>query len=67
MMHIIHRLTAATVNAELRDQMNTEDLYTSVLEKRDTDIMIRNAMIAEQDRIIAEKDEQLRALEKLMC
>lgn len=66
MMHIIHRLTAATVNAELRDQMNTEDLYTSVLEKRDTDIMIRNAMIAEQDRIIAEKDKQLRALEKLM-
>ena len=59
MMHIIHRLTAATVNAELRQEMSVEDEYYSAIEDRDTAIMHR-------DRIIAEKDKQLRSVAKFM-
>lgn len=52
MEHILRRLTQATVNAELRQDMNVEDEYYSAIENRDTTIM-------EKDKLIAQKDDEI--------
>ena len=59
MQHIIRRLLMAATNAEMRMDMNVEDEYFSIIEKRDTEIMQRDRRIAEQNVEIAAKDEQL--------
>ena len=66
MMRIINRLTAATVTAEVRQEMNVEDEFFSAIESRDTIVMKQKRMLAEKDdqieegkRQIAEKDEQI--------
>lgn len=59
MQHILHRLLMAATNAEMRMDMNVEDEYFSIIEKRDTEIMQRDRRIAEQNVEIACKDEQL--------
>ena len=80
MMYIVHRLTIAAANAELRQEMNVEDEYFSAIEDRDTAIMNRdkiikeqnsqiaeqNSQIAEQNSQIATKDNQLRSVIKMM-
>ena len=52
MEHIMHRLLMAATDADVRQDMNVEDEYFSIIEKRDTEIMMR-------DRQLAEKNEQL--------
>lgn len=59
MMRIIQRLTAATVNADLRQEMNVEDEFFSAIEERDTAIMKREKKIAEMDERLAEQDEKI--------
>ena len=66
MMRIINRLTAATVTAEVRQEMNVEDEFFSAIENRDTELMKQKRIIAEKDdqieegkRQIAEKDDQI--------
>ena len=59
MQHILRRLLMAATNAEMRMDMNVEDEYFSIIEKRDTEIMQRDRRIAEQKVEIASKDEQL--------
>ena len=59
MQHILRRLLMAATNAEMRMDMNVEDEYFSIIEKRDTEIMQCNRRIAEQNVEIANKDEQL--------
>ena len=66
MMHIIHRLTLATVSATVRQEMNDEDEYFSAIEERDTQLMKLNKTLSEKDEQlskmdaqISEKDEQL--------
>ena len=73
MMYIVHRLTIAAANAELRQEMNVEDEYFSAIEDRDTAIMNRDKIIAEQNSQIAEqnsqiatKDNQLRVVINMM-
>lgn len=39
MQYIVHRLTAAAADAEMRHQMNVEDEYFSIIEKHDTELM----------------------------
>ena len=56
MEHILHRLTQATVNAELRQDMNVEDEFYSAIENRDTTIMEKDKIIAKKDDEIAEKE-----------
>ena len=60
MMHIVHRLVAAAANTEMRFGMNVEDEYYSVIEKRDTDIMLKNKIIAKNNAIIKEQENQLK-------
>ncbi len=55
MHHIIHRLLAAASEPQVRQDMNVEDEYFSIIEKRDTEILMRDRKLAEQR---VEIDEQ---------
>lgn len=48
MLYILHRLTSAAADAKLRQDMNVEDEYFSAIEKRDTEIMLRDKRIEAQ-------------------
>ena len=66
MERILHRLTMAAADADMRHRMDVEDEYFSIIEKRDTDILIKdkqlaekNVELAEKNVLLAEKDGQL--------
>ena len=59
MMYLIHRLTAAAADAEMRQDMNVEDEYYQAIEDRDTAIMQKEQMLKEKDEQLSQKDEQL--------
>jgi hypothetical protein len=59
MERIIHRLTMAASDADMRHKMNVEDEYYSIIEKRDTEILIRDKQLAEKEVLLTEKDAQL--------
>ena len=59
MQRILQRLLAAASNAKMRHDMNVEDEYFSVIEKRDTTIMIKDKKIAEQTAQINEQTAQI--------
>ena len=48
MEHIVRRLLMAATNVDVRMDMNVEDEYYSVIEKRDTEILMRERLLAEQ-------------------
>ena len=48
MLRIVQRLLAAASDAKIRHDMNVEDEFFSVIEKRDTDLMLKDKKIAEQ-------------------
>ena len=60
MQRILQRLLAAASNAKMRHDMNVEDEYFSVIEKRDTTIMIKDKKIAEQTAQINEQTAQIK-------
>jgi len=59
MLRIIHRLQAAAADAKMRHDMNVEDEYFSVIEKRDTTIMLKDKEIAEKSVKLEEQKIQL--------
>ena len=59
MEHILHRLTMAAADADMRHRMNVEDEYFSAIEKRDTEILVRDHKIAEQKSLLAEQRSQI--------
>lgn len=59
MEHILHRLTMAAADADMRHKMNVEEEYFSAIEKRDTEILMR-------EKQLAEKDSMLRATIKML-
>ena len=59
MMLIIHRLLAAAADAQVRQDMNAEEIYLQPIEDRDTAIMQLDKQLAEKDGQLAEKEEQL--------
>jgi len=59
MERILHRLTMAAADADMRHRMNVEDEYFSAIEKRDTEILVRDHQIAEQKTQLAEQKTQL--------
>ena len=61
MNYIVHRLTAAAANPQMRQNMNVEDEYYAAIEDRDTAIMSRDKKIKEQREQLNEKTEQLNA------
>ena len=56
MMVIIHRLLAAAADAQVRQDMNTEDEFFKAIEDRDTAIMLRDRQLAEQGQQLAEQN-----------
>ena len=59
MEHIVRRLLMAATNADVRMDMNVEDEYYSVIEKRDTEILMRERQLAEQRVQLDEQKVQL--------
>ena len=59
MLRIVQRLVAAASDAKIRHDMNVEDEFFSVIERRDTDIMLKDKRIAEQNTQIAEQNTQI--------
>ena len=59
MNHILHRLTMAAADANMRHKMNVEDEYFSAIEKRDTEILMRDKQLAEQKTQIDEQKTQI--------
>ena len=73
MMYILHRLSLATMSADVRQEMNDEDEYYSVIEARDTQVMKLNEMVSkqyvqinEQTAQINEQTAQIRAMIQAM-
>ena len=66
MEHILHRLTMAAADADMRHRMNVEDEYFSAIEKRDTEILVRDHKIAEQKTQLAEQKTQLAEQEEML-
>uniref|UniRef100_UPI004025700B hypothetical protein n=1 Tax=Prevotella sp. TaxID=59823 RepID=UPI004025700B len=59
MLYVLHKLTAAAANSEMRQDMNVEDEYYKANEDRDTAIMQRDKMLKERDCKMAQMDERL--------
>ena len=59
MQPILHRLLMAASDADTRQDMNVEDEYYSIIEKRDTEILLNAQKIAAQRMQIAQQDEKL--------
>ena len=59
MLYVLHKLTAAAANSEMRQDMNVEDEYYKAIEDRDTAIMQRDKMQKERDCKMAQMDERL--------
>lgn len=59
MRTILHRLLMAASDADTRQDMNVEDEYYSIIEKRDTDILLKDKKIAEQNAMLKEQSAQL--------
>lgn len=66
MMHMIHRLLAAAVDAEVRQDMNVEDEYYSEIERRDTDLMQERQKLEKAKAQISEQKEQLASMAKAL-
>lgn len=64
MMRIIHRLTAATVTADVRADMLVEDEFFSAIEDRDTALMLRDKKLAESEEQLKQSKEQLKQNEE---
>ena len=61
MLYVLHKLTAAAANSEMRQDMNVEDEYYKAIEDRDTAIMQRDKILKEQSEqlLLKEQSEQL--------
>ena len=53
---IMKRLLSAASDAKIRHEMNVEDEFFSVIEKRDTEILMRDKALAEKEVLLNEKE-----------
>ena len=67
MEYILRKLTSATVDAELRKDMDVEDEYYSVLESRDTTIMKMDKRISQQQSLLDQQRQQLTNFARAMA
>ncbi len=59
MMYMLHMLTAAAADSEMRQDMNVEDEYYKAIEDRDTAILQRDKELKRRDEQLQQKSEQL--------
>ena len=62
MMYVLRRLKEAASDNKLRHDMNVKDEYFSVIEHRDTEILMRDKVFAKQNTQIAEQKRMLRSI-----
>ena len=60
MEYIVRRLQAAAADAEMRREMMVEDEFFSIIEKRDTTIMLKDRLLAEKNVELEQKNLSLR-------
>ena len=66
MQRILRRLLIAAADADMRMDMNVEDEYFSIIESRDTDIMLKNRELAESAAKLKMSNEQLKQSNELL-
>ena len=66
MMYVLHKLTAAAANSEMRQDMNVEDEFYKAIEDRDTAIMQRDKILKEQSKQLSQQSEQLKNMAKAL-
>ena len=73
MQPIFHRLMMAASNVEMRQDMNVEDEYYSIIKEQEgklygleQELAAKEGLLAEKDGQLAEKDGQLHALIKML-
>ena len=59
MMYILRRLSMAAMSAEVRQEMNDEDEFYSLLEARETQLMKQNQIISDQKAQISDQKAQI--------
>jgi len=59
MQRILRRLLMAAVSSDIRQDMNVEDEYYSYLEQKETEVMLKDKIIAQKDALLSQKDAQL--------
>lgn len=59
MMYMLHMLTAAAADSEMRQDMNVEDEYYKAIEDRDTTILQHEKELKKKDEQLHQRDEQL--------
>ena len=59
MMYMLHRLTAAAADSEMRHEMNVEDEYFQLLEDRETALMVQENKLKEKEKKLQEQDVKL--------
>ena len=60
MQRILRRLLMAAADVDMRMDMNVEDEYFSIIESRDTDIMMKNRELAKTSAQLKESNAQLK-------
>ena len=63
MMYMLHMLTAAAADSEMRQDMNVEDEYYQAIEDRDTAIMQREKDIKKREEEIKKQEEEIKKQE----
>lgn len=66
MMYMLHMLTAAAADTEMRQDMNVEDEYYKAIEDRDTTIMRKDQVIKDREKELCQKNEQLQRMAKAL-
>lgn len=66
MMYVLHKLTAAAANSEMRQDMNVEDEFYKAIEDRDTAIMQRDKILKKQSEQLSQQSEQLKNMAKAL-
>ena len=66
MERILHRLTMAAADADMRHKMNVEDEYFSAIEKRDSELLARERQLAEQKCLINGQESRINEQESII-
>ncbi len=74
LLYMIHRLTAAAADAEMRQDMNVEDEYFQLLEDKETQLLKQKKAMKDMKKQLSQQEEQLsqqkaqiRTLAKMMA
>ena len=59
MQRILRRLLMAAASSDIRQDMNVEDEYYSYLEQKETEVLMKDKIIAQKDAQLSQKEAEL--------